>query len=682
MRRALLCLAAVVLLAGAGVTASGADFTSGAKSPGNAFGAAGDFNTVAVAVQDPGAALRGTVALAATATSERGIASVRFQTSPAGAGTWTDACTASASPFSCDFNTAGVADGVRDLRAIAVDQAGYTRTSAVVAGRRIDNTLPGVTLSDPGYLTGTETLTATGSDGGSGLAALAIQYRPAGGAWTTLCTGATSPRSCALNTTTLAEGAYELRGRATDAAGNVADLALTRVVDNTAPTGSIPAPGALRGTDAAVAITAADGAGSGVAEVTAQFRQSGSSTWSEACVDTEAPYECAGLDTTAFPDGLYEGRAIVEDRAGFSTTTATVSIRIDNTAPSTATLTNPGTSLQGSVSLSGTAADAGSGIAAWTVQYRAAGTSTWNDACSDAATPYSCSWATAGVTDGLYDLRALARDHAGNTTGSTVRTGVRVDNVAPVVTLADPGSPLGGTVALTATATDGGGIASVTIERSAAGANSWTTICTDATSSYSCSWDTTAVAVGNYDLRARTTDNAGRTATSAIVGSRAVDRVPRGTDIQGTNGGSIAGRLESGDTVRFTYSEPIAPASILAGWNGASKPIRVTLANATGADTMDFLDAAGTTRLNLTGDGDDLRLGGNFITSSTAVFNANIVTSGNLVLVTLGSPISGTMNTASQGTMTWGPSAAARDLVGLPVSTALVTESGTADRDF
>jgi Bacterial Ig domain len=237
-------------------------------------------------------------------------------------------------------------------------------------------------------------------------------------------------------------------------------------------------------------------------------------------------------------------------------------------------------------------------------------------------------------------------------------------------------------VALTATATDGGGIASVTIERSAAGANSWTTICTDATSSYSCSWDTTAVAVGNYDLRARTTDNAGRTATSAIVGSRAVDRVPRGTDIQGTNGGSIAGRLESGDTVRFTYSEPISPASILAGWNGASKPIRVTLANATGADTMDFLDAAGTTRLNLTGDGDDLRLGGNFITSSTAVFNANIVTSGNLVLVTLGSPISGTMNTASQGTMTWGPSAAARDLVGLPVSTALVTESGTADRDF
>ena len=673
------CVALIVLAAGFGVTASGADFISSSKSPGNAFGAAGDFNTVAVTAADPGANLRGTVALQAEADSERGIASVRYQTSPTETGTWTDACVATTAPFTCDFDSAGVADGVRDLRAIAVDQAGYTRTSAVVAGRRVDNTLPAVTLTDPGYLTGTETLTAGGSDAGSGLATLAIEYRPAGGAWTTLCSGTTSPRSCALNTTTLAEGSYELRGRATDAAGNGADLALTRVVDNTAPTGSIPAPAALRGTAAAVGITAADGEGSGVARVTAQFRQSGSSTWTQVCVDADAPYECAGLDTTAYPDGLYEARAIVEDRAGFSTTTATTTVRIDNTAPSTPTLNNPGTSLQGDVTLSGTAADAGSGVAAWTLQYRPAGATIWNDACSDAATPYSCTWATAGVADGLYDLRALARDHAGNTTGSTVRGNVRIDNAAPVVALTDPGSPLGGTVTLAATATDGGGIASVTIERSLAGADTWTTICTDTTASYSCAWDTAAVAVGSYDLRARATDNAGRTATSAVVAARAVDRVPRGTDVQGTNGGSISGRLEQGDSVRFTFSEPIAPASILAGWTGASQAIRVTLANNGNADTMDFYDAGGTTRLNLSG---DLRLGGNFITTATGAFNATIAMSGTTALVTLGSRINGTMTTANAGTITWTPSAAARDLAGLPMSTALVTESGGSDRDF
>jgi hypothetical protein len=681
MKRALLWLGLAALAAGSSVTGSGADFVAAGKSPGNAFGTAADFNTVAVRLRDPGELLRGTVELEAEASSERGVAHVRFQTAPAGTAGWADVCTDTAAPFTCELDTAGVADGARDLRAIAVDQAGYERSSAVVASRRIDNAVPAVTLSDPGILTGTETLTATGSDAGSGLASLAIEYRRDAGPWVTLCSGTTSPRACALDSAALADGTYDLRARATDAAGNADAARVTRVVDNNAPTGSIPPPGALRGTAAVVGIDAADGAGSGVASVTAQFRPSGSSTWSQVCVETEAPYECAGLDTTAYPDGLHEARAIVEDRAGFSTTTAITTLRIDNAAPSSATLTSPGTSLQGAVTLSGTAADAGSGVAAWTVQYRVSGETAWSDACADAAEPYACSWATTGVADGVYDLRAVASDQSGNTTASTVRTGISVDNVVPVVELSDPGSPVAGTVTLAATATDGGGIASVTIERSVAGAESWTTICTGATASFSCAWDTTQVAEGGYDLRARATDNAGRTATSAIVAARAVDRFPRGTDVQATNGGATAGRLEAGDTLRLTYSEPIAPASILAGWTGTSTAIRVTLANGS-ADTMDFLDAAGTARLELVDSSAGLSLAGNFITSSTAAFDATMAMSGNVVVVTLGNRIDGTLATASPGRMTWRPSSAARDLVGLAASTALVTETGGNDRDF
>src|SRR5262249_55507337 len=150
----------------------------------------------------------------------------------------------------------------------------------------------------------------------------------------------------------------------------------------------------------------------GIASVTGQFRQQGSSTWTDVCTDTTAPYACTGLDTTPYPDGLYEAREIVVDKAGFSTTSAITTVRIDNTVPSAATLNNPGTSLTGNVSLSGTATDAGSGIAAWTVQYRTSGGSTWTDACSDATASYSCTWATAGVTDGVYDLRAVATDNA------------------------------------------------------------------------------------------------------------------------------------------------------------------------------------------------------------------------------------------------------------------------------
>src|SRR6185312_2564862 len=139
------------------------------------------------------------------------IATVRYQTAPAGTSTWTDACTASSAPFSCSFDTTAAADGLRDVRAIATDTAGYQRTSATIASRRVDNTLPTVSLTDPGtYLTGSKTLSATASDAGSGLTTLQIDYRPAGGSWTNLCTGATSPRSCVLNTALLADGSYEL----------------------------------------------------------------------------------------------------------------------------------------------------------------------------------------------------------------------------------------------------------------------------------------------------------------------------------------------------------------------------------------------------------------------------------------------------------------------------------------
>jgi chitinase len=680
MRRSLACLALVLLAAGFGITASGADFTGGSASPSNAFGTAADFNTVAVTASDPGAHLSGTVTLASTATSERGIATVRYQTAPAGSGTWTDACVASSAPFSCGFDTTAVADGLRDVRAIATDQGGYQKTSATIAARRVDNTLPSVTLSDPGILTGTETLNATASDAGSGLASLQIDYRPAGGTWTTSCAGATSPRGCALNSALLTDGTYELRARATDAAGNVADAALTRVVDNTAPTGSIPALAALRGT-VDVGITAADGAGSGVSQVTGQFRQAGGSTWTDVCTDTAAPWGCTGIDTTPYPDGMYEARAIVTDAAGFSTTTAIVSVRIDNTAPTTATLNSPGTSLSGNVALSGTAADAGSGIAAWTVQYRPSGGSTWTDACSDTTASYGCTWATAGVTDGVYDLRAVASDQAGNTLASTVRSSIRVDNVAPTVALTDPGTPLFGTVTLAATASDGGGIASVVIERSPAGANTWTAICTDTTAGYSCAFDTTAVAEGSYDLRARATDNAGRTTTSAIVASRAVDRAPYGTDIQTTNGGSTAGRLEQNDTMTLTFSEQIAPGSILAGWTGTSTAIRVNVANAGAADTLDFVSTGGT-RLNLVNSLTDLSLGADFVSAAT-VFNATIKQTGSVVTVTLGSRVSGTLRTAAAGRMTWRPSALALDLVGIPALTTLVNESQTTvDKDF
>ena len=138
-------------------------------------------------------------------------------------------------PYSCDWDSASVVDGRRDLRAVATDGAGYVRASASVADVTVDNTKPLPALADPGYLQGNETLTATATDAGSGVDTLAIEYRPAaGGAWTTVCSGAGSPRSCPLATAGLADGAHELRLTATDCAGN-SESATRRAPSTTTP---------------------------------------------------------------------------------------------------------------------------------------------------------------------------------------------------------------------------------------------------------------------------------------------------------------------------------------------------------------------------------------------------------------------------------------------------------------
>ena len=166
-----------------------------------------------------------------------------------------------------------------------------------------------------------------------------------------------------------------------------------------------------------------------------------------------------------------------------------------------------------------------------------------------------------------------------------------------------------------------------------------------------------------------------------ISAARIDNTAPTGTDVQATNSGTI-GQLTSGDTIRLTYSEAIAPASILSGWTGSSQAIRVYVNDGGTVDTMDFRNSAGTTRLNLVNSSTDLSLGRDFVGSAMSSTRP-IAMSGSTVTVTLGSQISGTLKTvATTGTMTWRPSASATDLAGLAASTALVTESGTADRDF
>jgi len=618
---------------------------------------------------DPSSPLRGTVTLDATASDGGGILNVKIQRSPAGAGTWTDICTDATSPYSCSFDTTGVGDGLYDLRALATDNASRS-ASSTVSNRRVDNTAPSVAMTDPGSpLSGSITLGATATDiGGSGVANVVIQRSPAGaGTWTDICTDSAFPYSCSFDTTSVGDALYDFRAVGTDVAGNSANSTVTnRRIDNVVPTVSLTDPGAnIRGT---ISLDATASDGGGILNVKIQRSPVGLGIWTDICTDASSPYSCSTDTSTWGGDGLYDLRAIATDNGSRTNTSTVGNRRVDNTLP-TVTTTDPGANLRGTITLNATASDTGSGVSSVTIQRSPAGAGTWTDVCTDLSSPYSCAGVdtTTWGGDGLYDLRTAAIDVAGNPNTSAIVASRRVDNTAPTAGLTDPGSPLRLTVTLNAAGTDtgGSGVANVTIQRAPTGTSTWTDICTDTTSPYSCSWVTTGVSDGGYDLRAVTTDNAGNSTNSTVVSNRVVDNTgPTATDIQTTNvGGGTAATPGQGDTMIFTFSEQIAPGTIVGGWNGTgTQTVTVTM------DTVNHLSIAGATLVN-----GFVTLGGTGYVNSgkTVVFsNSTISQNGATVTLTLGTPDKPQfLGAGSAGQTSWPVAAALTDIAGNAITT-------------
>jgi hypothetical protein len=101
-----------------------------------------DATAPTVSLNDPGAFLRGTVALDASGDdgSGSGLASLAIQRSPAGGGPWT--------AIAANWDTTSVADGDYRLRALATDNAGNSATSAI-SNVTVDNTAPSIASSTP-----------------------------------------------------------------------------------------------------------------------------------------------------------------------------------------------------------------------------------------------------------------------------------------------------------------------------------------------------------------------------------------------------------------------------------------------------------------------------------------------------------------------------------------------------
>ena len=175
--------------------------------------------------------------------------------------------------------------------------------------------------------------------------------------------------------------------------------------DTTVPVVSLSAPvagAALRG-GVAVSADATDNVG--VAGV--QFRLDGVNLGVE---DVTAPYSVS-WDTATASAGAHSLTAVARDAAGNVTTSAGVSVSVDNGAPTVAVSAPAGGSTVSATV--GVTADATDNVGVAGVQFRLDGV---NLGAEDTTAPYSVSWNTTTASNGAHALTAIARDAVGNST--------------------------------------------------------------------------------------------------------------------------------------------------------------------------------------------------------------------------------------------------------------------------
>lgn len=432
-RRVSLALALTLAVA-VGTLGSTAVRTANAQAPGEPPTATESPTAPAVTLLNVPSELQGSVELEAEASASTGrtIASVTFESAPAGSGQWAPIATDTSKPFVVAFDTTAIADGATDLRATATDDTGEVGSSPVVS-TTVANTVtaPRVTLDDPGLvLRGIVALTASATAAPSrSITAVTFERAQAGSEqWTAVGVDSNPPFVTTLDTTLLEDGAYDFRAVATDSSGatGTSVAVVDRVVANGGVSATLDDPGEyLRGT---VTLRATATSPDGVDTVTFERQERGSRSWQTLGTSTQEPFALE-IDTTELDDGLYAFRVSATDAARLVGISPPVRARrVDNTPP-TASLQVPPSPLRGRVVLAATAQDTdGSGVASVRFERAIAGSETWVAIATDSAAPFSVAFNSSKLQNATYDFRALARDRAGNTGPSATISDRVVEN--------------------------------------------------------------------------------------------------------------------------------------------------------------------------------------------------------------------------------------------------------------
>lgn len=449
---------------------------------GGGSGGGGDTTPPGVALTTPanGATVSGSVLVAATASDETGVARVEFRVDGA------LQATLSSVPYEWTWNSSDVANGAHSVSATAFDAAGNSSSSSV-----------SVTVSN-----------ATG--GGTSVDVSGWVLTQANASYLfTLPTGSTIPAGGYLIVARNAgKAAFEtFWGRSLAADVVFVNAANTMPVINGDETYQLSNTG---GTFDGPTIAMGAGAGQTVQRVNLCGDAGVAASWNVAPMTAAtpaagAPAGCgAGVRVSEFSDAggtgnyIYEFIEIYNDAPGSADTT-----------PPAATITAPadGATVTGPVTVSVAASD---DVEVTSVEVRIDGVLT----ATLSAAPWQWSWDTAAFTNGVHLIAATAYDAAGNS-GAAPAISATVDNdlTPPAVSVTSPssGSTLSGVVAVTASASDTGGVASVEFLLNGAVQSS------DTIAPYEWSWDTRAMANGTWSVEARATDAAGNAATSAAV---------------------------------------------------------------------------------------------------------------------------------------------------------------------
>ncbi|HEX7771291.1 MAG TPA: Ig-like domain-containing protein, partial [Pyrinomonadaceae bacterium] len=359
----------------------------------------------AVAFSNPsnGAAITGAVNLAVNVTDASGVQKVQYyRDSNVLLGTSLSA------PFGLSWDSTTVTEGSHTLFAVATDLAGNTATSATISVT-VDRTLPSVSLTAPvnnAMVTGSAvTISATASDN-IGVSKVDF-YRDSN---VLLGTDNTSPYDIVWDTTSTSSGGHTLIAVVTDLAGNTTVSSVVNVlVDSTAPVVSLSAPAndALLTGTFAVSATATDN----VAISKVEFYRDNNVLLT---TDTGSPYTF-NWNSTTVTDGAHTLYAIAQDTAGLRTTSATIAITVDNTAPTVA-ITSPANGAtiprNSIVNINANASDS-SGVLK--VEFFVGNTLK----CTITSAPYICAWQTPNQKAN-FTLKATAYDLLGKTATHTI----------------------------------------------------------------------------------------------------------------------------------------------------------------------------------------------------------------------------------------------------------------------